>query len=192
MPTENPEDLKKLLDLVRTAAKQDDALREKYVVGEKFRFVHDRLYALLEHLEKKAQVVETAIEKEKNRVGEDEVLVYVYLYNAQGLILRSWVNMLTPKVFYEYSVNRPIYIDKAHVESMLRSKTNKAQHAFLTVAVKRADIIESAETTQRKDQTGNPLLRVREGSLHFDNLIFFTHNEHEYIVNSQGELVKKA
>lgn len=188
MPTDNPQELKKLVDLVRDAAQLDDALREKYGVGHKFRFVQDRLKALLEQFEKKLTVEEKKIEQAKSRVSEDEALVYVYLYNAQGITIRNWENMLTPKVFYEYSVNRPIYSDRAFIESLVRSKSNKAQHAFLTVAIKQADII--AETNQRKDALGNPVVRVREGSLSFEKLIQFTHNEQNYEVTAQGELVK--
>lgn len=189
MPIENPQELKKLVDLVRETVSRDEELRTKYVVGHKFRFVQERLKALLDQLEKKLIVEEKKVEQAKSRVSEDEALVYVYLFNAQGIIIRNWENMLTPKVFYEYSVNRPIYADRTCIESLVRSKKNKTQHAFLTIAVKKVDILTS-DNTQNKDALGNPVIRVREGSLSFDKLIQFTHNEVDYEVSVDGELIK--
>ena len=60
----------------------------------------------------------------------------------------NWQNMLTPRVFYEYSVNRPIYAEKKYVDSLLRAKGNKAHHAFLTVAIKKIHI--TTDTNSKK------------------------------------------
>ena len=182
----------KLVQLIREAIQHDVELREKYHVGNKFRFVQDRLHTLLDTLETQIKSVKSA-EKESQKKEDSihHVLVYVYLYNAQGLMLRSWSAMLTPKVFYEYSVNRPIYAEKKHIEALIKSKTNKQQHGYLTIAVHR-DTILTVPDTALKDTLGNSLIKVREGSLHFTHLVAFTHNGQDYVVNSQGELVKKA
>src|SRR3990167_9684781 len=105
------------------------------------------------------------------------MLVYVYLFNAHGLNFSSWQKMLSPSVFYEYSVNRPIYGEKAHVEAVIRNKTNKAQHGYLTIAVKKELI--SSESS--KDALGNPLIKVKEGGLKIERLICFFHHNHEYV-----------
>ena len=124
-----------------------------------------------------------------NELGEDEVVVYVYLYNARGLVLSSWQNLLMPKVFYEYSVNRPIYKDKSHIQALLQSKVNKAQHAYLTVAIKASHIIQPEAAL--KDNLGNPLIKIKEGSLSVGKLLCFTCNDQEYTLNAKNELVKK-
>ena len=176
----------KLVELVREAVERDAVLRKKYKIGQKFRFVQDRLCTLLEQLEKSLPVM-TQREQVSAEIEADEVPVYVYLYNAQGTILRNWQTMLTPKVFYEYSVNRPIYAEKSDIEALLRSKSNKLHHAYLTVAVKSADII----SRDSKDTGGNRVIKVKEGVLYFKKLIAFTHNEQDYVLNAQGEFVKK-
>lgn len=185
MPNKDRE--QKVLDMMREVVKYDAELRKKYQIGEKFRFVRDRLHALLERLEQHASSVKVVKEEVKHDATAEEVIVYVYLYNAHGMNLASWQNFLTPKVFYEYSVNRPIYAEKKHVETLIRSKQNKVQHAFLTVAVKKDAIIQSATL---QDSLGNSLLRVKEGALSFDRLLVFTHNDQEYRVNDEGELIK--
>lgn len=178
----------KMLELLREAVKHDEALREQYQLGNKFRFVRDNLQALLKHVESHVVVVsdKTADEELVKQVGADETVVYVYLYNAQGMNVRTWQKMLIPKVFAEYSVNRPIYAEKAHIESMIKAKSNIAQHAFLKIAVKNSDIIKV--DGENKDPAGFPLVKIRERSLHFQKLLSFTHANQEYSVSDNGEL----
>ena len=192
MPTgDKLEQERKALELVREAIKHDEELRAKYEVGTKFRFVQDRLHTLAAQLEADLQQVTNVIQEKVSRAaGADEKHVYVYLYNAHGINLRTWQSLLLPKLFYEFSVNRPLYADKAHIISFLRSRASQVQHGFLTVVVKASDIIQPISKAPA-DVTGNPLIKVKEGTIRFENLISFTHNGHEYSVNEQGELIKK-
>ena len=177
-----------LIQLVRDTIQQDVSLREKYEVGDKFRFVRDRLNTLLSDLETHALAAKTTEQAVTSQEASNEALVYVYLYNAQGAVLRSWVTMLTPKVFYEYSVNRPIYADKTAIENVLRAKSSRQQHAYLTIAVDRASILPS----NTKDTAGNPTIKVKEGALNFKKLVAFTYNNDDYVLDARGELIKKS
>ncbi len=182
----------KLHQTAQTMVQQEAELRKKYGMDDKFRFVRERLQIVFQQIEQSLQGTTKQVEDrvKKNALLEDEMVVYVYLYNAHGAALSSWQIMLTPKVFYEYSVNRPIYTEKSHIQALVRSKNNKTQHAYLTIAVKAAHVIQSSAAS--KDSLGNPVIRIKEGALSFDKLLNFTYNEHEYIVNSKGELVKKT
>jgi hypothetical protein len=191
MPKQNKEQEEKLLQLVLDALEKDAALREQYKIGDKFRFVKDRLQALLTHVQENL-TVEAVDVKQENPVGEDEQLVYVYLYNAQGLVLQTWQKMLNPEVFYEYSVNRPIYTNKAHVEAFIKQKTNKMHHGYLTVVVKKNDVIKATEENAQKDVNNYPLVKVKEGSLRINKLISFTNNGHDYQVTASGEIIKNG
>jgi intracellular multiplication protein IcmQ len=180
-----------LLGIVREVIQQDLVLREKYHIENKFRFIRDRLAALQDTLEKALAVSDRLQSAQGISLDADEMLVYVYLYNSQGLQFRTWQNLVTPKVFYEYSVNRPIYCEKEHVNALLRIKTNKAQHAYLTVVVKQEHVIQLPDDLTPKDSVGNPVIKVKEGSLRIEKLINFCHQEKEYILNPSGELVIK-
>ena len=185
------QEYEKLIQLIRDTLQHDADLREKYTVADKFRFVRDRLQGLLTHLEEQAKHLKGIEQKiQQTEDTTDKTLVYVYLYNAQGIVLRTWQTLLTPRVFYEYSVNRPIYNEKNNVESLIRSKTNKQQHGYLTIKINQSDIV-SLEGAGPKDPLGSSLVKIREGSLRFDNFLSFTHNGHDYRVNAQGDLVKK-
>ncbi len=185
MPNDQQES--KLLALIDFALQQDRELRDQYTIGDKFRFIRDRLQALLKHVQENVIVIENSTKKTKATLASDETLVYVYLYNAQGSLLKTWLKMLVPAVFYEYSVNRPIYLDKSHIEAFIRTKANKNQHAYLAVIVKKIDLIEKHLS---EDAAGNPLGKVKEGSLHFEKMLAFTYNEHDYQLDSNSEIIR--
>lgn len=192
MPTDNElEQHEQLIQLIREAIQHDEDLREKYQVGDKFRFVRDRLNGLLTEMETHLKSVRSEAHQVKSVGPSNKVQIYVYLYNTQGTILRSWAALLTPKVFYEHSVNRPIYTDRHAIETYIRSKSNKQQHAFITVSVNQEDILTQPDSAKH-DTMGNPLIKVREGCLRFENFIVFTHNEHDYTMSPMGEFVKKS
>jgi hypothetical protein len=185
--TQHRADLKQL---AQETVDQDGALREQHQIAQKFQFIHDQLTkAATECL----QALSAApIEKKKTRAEEqptqDEKVMYVYLFNAHGLQLETWFKMLSPAVFYDHSINRPIYQDKAQVDSFIGRKPNPMQHGYLTVIVKSQDILPVSVDAPLKDMYGYPLFKVKEGALHFDKCIAFTHNGHEYTVTEAGEL----
>jgi intracellular multiplication protein IcmQ len=154
--------------------------------------VRDQLQVILENVEQKE--LHSTVTADKNQLNEElrenEMAVHVHLYNAKGIALSSWYNMLTPKVFFEYSVNRPIYAERSQIENLLKSKNNKVQHAYLIVAVKADDIIQA--DSGLKDSLGCPLIKIKEGSLFFDRLLAFVYNDQEYILNDKGELIRKT
>lgn len=184
----NKEQQEQLLSLVKAAVQKDKALRESHQIGERFRFVKDRLQALEAHVEEQLAHLRKVDEKTVSEQADDETIVYVYLFNAQGIILQTWQKMLTPSVFYEYSVNRPIYADKSQIEAYIRSKSNKTQHAYLALHLRKADILPGVV----KDIIGGDLIKVKEGSLKFDRLVAFTYSGLDYVLNASGELIKKV
>lgn len=177
-----------LLALVAEMVAHDQALREQLGVDNKFRFIHDRLLSLQAHVEDHIGAIKQVRDQPGKQQAEDEAVVYIYLFNAQGSQLNAWQKMIGPKVFYEYSVNRPIYSEKAHVEEFIRSKISKVQHAYVSVHVKKQFLIPTSEI---KDSLGHPLIKVKEGALDINNMVALTHNEHDYVLNNQGILVKK-
>lgn len=189
MPIDSRELKDKLLQILNKAVSQDAELRQSLQIGDKFRFIRERLGALKSEVESAMETIKLVDEGNKQVVNEDEQLVYVYLFNAHGLDVQTWMKMLSPSVYYEYSVNRPIYGAKEHVESLIRSKAKRAQHGYMAVAVKKTSILSTPETAL-KDSIDNPLVKIKEGSLKPDRLISFTHNGIDYFLNEDGKLEK--
>jgi hypothetical protein len=186
------EQLNQLISLIQVALQRDEQLRQTHQIGERFRFVRDRLQTLLETIEKESAAKEKQVKVARTlQLAEDEILVYIHLYNAQGALVRTWQAMITPKAFFDFSVNRPIYQEMKHIEAFIRAKSNKTQHAYLTVAMKKERILPPPEEGMLKDSLENPLTKVKEGSLRYERLVSFTHNEIVYELNETGELIKK-
>lgn len=181
----------KIQKLILDSIETDKNLRDQYHVGEKFRFIRDRLMVLQARIEEEIQSALQEKSKKLEKIEEGEVLVYVHIYNAQGIVFSTWQKMLSPSVFYEYSVNRPIYKEKGDAEAFIRSRPNKVQHGFITVAVK-ADNILAALPEAAKDPIGNPLIKIKEGCLSFNKMISFTHQNIEYVVDETGQIVRKT
>lgn len=192
MTNVDKETKEKLKRLVEDSLRVDKELRDKFKIGDKFRFIRDRLTALDERIKEELNALQIETDSKTDKLAEDEVLVYVYIFNAQGLVLQTWHKMLSPSVFYEYSVNRPVYTEKTQVESFIRSRTSKAQHGFLTIAVKKTDILALAKGAEPAvDLVGNPLVKIREGSLKSNKMFSFTHQEKEYVISNTGQIVRK-
>jgi len=190
--TEDHQQIEQLHALTQETLQQDKVLRDKYQMGDKFRFIRDRLAALVKEMDALVDSIKVTKAKKEMVVGEDEALVYVYLFNAQGINLSTWFRMVNRSVFYEYSVNRPIYLDKASIQAFINKKSNKVQHGFLTIMVKKQDILTTDENGTLKDSDDHAIVKVKEGSLDFNKLISFTHNGQEYIVGEDGSLKKKG
>lgn len=186
MPS-NEHEKQHLLQIVRNAVAHDKELREKFGVGEKFRFIKDRLQSLLDEIEKHVNVEKEDKDRQSRKISADEMPVYVYLYNAQGVVLNTWANLLTPKLFYEYGINRPIYAEKKYVETIIRNKSNPVQHAYLTIIIRKDAVLASEP---QFDALQQPFLKLKEGALIFENLLSFTHGlqDYEFI---DGEFGKK-
>lgn len=174
--------------LLQQIVETDQKQREVHHVGKKFHFIHQRLQALCVLAEE--VLAEFKDEKaDKFQLANDERFVYIYLYNATGADLQTWRKMLNQAVFYEHSINRPIYTDESAVSDYLRSKSNPYQHAYITVAIKNGDVLPESELYH--DVLGHPLFKVKEGALKMERFFSFTHNNHVYTINPAGQLIKK-
>ncbi len=178
-----------LLRLMRDAMTQDQALREQFQIGDKFRFIRDRLQTVFERMEENLSHIQKEVVTKEALVAEDEIVIFVHLFNAQGIVLKTWQKLLNPTVFYEFSVNRPIYTEKSFVETLVKNKPNKVQHGYVAIVVKKTDIITSADNPM--DAFGNPIVKVREGSIRADKFVSFHHNGNSYRLTAEGELEKK-
>ena len=177
------------MNIINRAVSEDASLRTELHIGDKFRFIRDGVSKLKHDIENALTTINVDTQEDKEVLASDEQLVYVYLFNAHGIDLRTWVRMLHASVFYEHSVNRPIYGEKEHIEALIRSKTNRIQHGYLTVAVKR-DLIINKGDYATLDSIGNPVLKIKEASLKPERLMRFTHNGNDYVLDEDGRLEK--
>jgi hypothetical protein len=181
------DDYQQLQNVLHEVMDFEKQLRDSCAIGARFNVVPTQLKLLTEKIEKEITAVlsfQQAACQTVETLAADEMLVYVYLFNAQGTLIRSWPKLISQRALLEHSVNRPVYANKQDVLKVLHAKLNPAQHAYVEILIKKTDIIPTEEFsgTPLKDATGFPLLRLRQGSLKPENIKTFFHNEKTYAV----------
>jgi len=186
---ESNADLIKELDNIVNIEKK---LRQHCSIGARFKVISAQLQSILKKFTERVQRMQSVSRKaeaDTDILAEDEILVYIYLFNAQGVSLKNWQNLLLPRALVDHSVNRPIYAKQKDIEQVIRSKPNKAQHSYLVVKIKKADVLQSEDLC---DQQDFPLLRVKHGALETDKIKEFVHNGRKYKVSVQGIISKQS
>ena len=187
----DPIDQARALDaLLAELSQADQRLREQYQVDNKFQFIRNNIQTVRDQIKTliEAHTAPTDHPSHTADPNDNEVPVYVYLYNTNGIDLTTWKNMFTTSLLYDHSINRPIYQEQIQIEGFIKRKANQTQHGYLTVIVNRNDMLTSSVS---KDAYGSPIIKVKEGSLSFNKPVLFTHNGHTYIVHPSGELTEK-
>lgn len=184
------EEKRQLYEHVKALVEEEKALRQEFTVGAQYCAIPSRLNALLSCVKQATISAEehTILQRVEPILTDSQQYVYVYLYNAKGKILSRWEAMLSPRNLFEYSVNRPVYQAKNQVETYIRSRTNRDEHAFLMIKIEKTDILGPSDENLRQDSLGQPLLKLKEGALREEELIYFFHHDRCYIF-LQGHLV---
>ncbi len=182
--------------IIQDAVQAEQQLRQNHDIGVRFNILKTQLLSLSNKIDKELgekQKQPATNHTNADKLSENETLVYVSLFNAQGNILNSWQKLLEPKALYDHSVNRPIYANQKEIEEMLRNKTNKNQNAYFIIVVNKNDIMANEETTTLRDPNGFPLLRLKQGALKKGNIKLFVHKDINYKIDKKSDaLIPKA
>lgn len=184
------------LNLIEQALTEELALREKHAIGARFGVIGSQLNSLLDGAKMQLSVkLDSAATKKQTIVelspADDETVVYVYLFNARGRVLSTWSKLLNNRALHEHSVNRPIYTDVAHIEELIRSKTDACNHGFFKIIVKNEHIIADVANTTFFDSLGHPLLRLRQGGLKVERILSINLSGKHYRLTDEARLVEQ-
>lgn len=180
---DDKEKAREFYQAVEELVKQERVLRETLGIGERYKAVASRIDALFKYMHQVVNLPqqEEAPKRASPALSENERYVFVYLFNAKGKVLARWEAMLSPRSLFEYSVNRPIYSERKHVETYIRSRSDSEEHAFLMMKVAQSDVLQDADSAEKRDSLGAPLLKLKEGALKEQGLVYFFHNSGCYI-----------
>ena len=121
------------------------------------------------------------------RSGQREV--YIALYSSDGVHMQSWERILVnlPRQI----ISRPIYSDEEHVKTLIKSKENKLNEAYVVIYVNESDVLTVSPDKIPLDKFGKPLMALKDRSLNMENIIRFVHLSGVYSY-SKGHLVKNT
>lgn len=117
-------------------------------------------------------------------LGEDEVEVYISLFQSDGHNMEKWAVQL--RSLERYVVGRPVYQQADDIEKRIRLRNAAANEAYVIVNVKKMDI--QSGPLQLKDQYGHVLLQLKDSALKRGKIIGFVHQGKRYHF-SDGKLV---
>lgn len=120
---------------------------------------------------------------------DDEMLVYISIFQSAGDNLRKWELQLSS--IRSHLLGRPVYEQEENVEKVLRQKLVKTSEAYITVVVKKADIQSFAYQAERVDRLGNPLLTLKNSAVKPENIFEFVHQGKRYFFRN-GKLIPQV
>ena len=187
---DDKEQTRKLYRDVETLVNEEKALRKKLGIGDRYKAISSRLEALMQYVTQAVSLPKQEVVSERASpvLSESQQYVFVHLFNNKGKVLSRWEVMLSPRQLTEYSVNRPIYAEQKQVEAYIRSRPNDDEHAFLMMKIEQSEVLRSNESTDNYDPLGCPLLKLKEGTLKEQGLIYFFHKGGCYIL-ARGHLI---
>jgi Dot/Icm secretion system protein IcmQ len=114
---------------------------------------------------------------------EGYVRVYVSLYQSESDSLDRWFS--TIKMLTGYGVSRPVYATEEEIQHVMRERRSP-HDAYVSLWVKKTDIIPSYSGSPVKDRWGYTLLTLKEGSIQLQNIILFMHSGRRYYLTNRG------
>ena len=151
-----------LLNYLKSLVAKDGALRKKYNIGDRYKVIATRLKNLVQYVERNTDMekaLEQSVGKSKGELNASQMLVYVYLFNANGRWLQRWMQMFSKKNLYEYGFNRPIYSSEKAVQSYINSREFQDEHAYIAVVVNKDDASEGQ--VHLTDSLEQPLVKIK-------------------------------
>lgn len=187
----NEDDLYCLTECAQEIVKIEEHLRKDNHIGARYSVIASQVKNTITAIEALQAVETTSTEEAANsELNPDQQYIYLHLFNTLGGKLVSWQQMLNPKSMIDHSVNRPIYNEAAHVEELIRAKSDNDLHAYLKIIVDREAILMSAQQSVLKDNLGHPLLRLKHGAIKMENIVSFHHKGKIYqLQNSKLVLI---
>lgn len=129
------------------------------------------LQAELEGSNPRADIVSTPL-------SNDQVKLYVSLYQANGHDLKAWALQLAS--IANHLIGRPVYESEESVISAIRPKLSQVSEAYAIVFVEKSKIIGEDQMRPRKDRFDNRIINLLPNALTGENVREFVHLQKRY------------
>lgn len=110
------------------------------------------------------------------QLSDDQCLVFVSLYQADGQNMEKWAQQL--RQLSQLVLTRPVYDCEEYVLQSIRSRQLQSIEAYAAVRVMKASV-QSTDLPQR-DRFDQPLLSLTERAVSSANIVSFHHAGHTY------------
>ena len=111
-------------------------------------------------------------------LNNDQIKLYVSLYQANGHDLKAWALQLAS--ITNHMIGRPIHESEENAISAIRHKLSQVSEAYAMVFVDKSKIIGEDQMRPRKDRFGNTLINLLPNALTSENVREFVHLQKRY------------
>ena len=150
----------------------------------------------LHELQQQALVTQTQLLREQGVqapedyvLKEDEVKVYISLYQAEGHDMKKWELQL--RSIESYTTGRPVYKNEDDVRKTIRQKVVQTSEAYAIAVVAKSKILANEFTAKKLDRSGHELLVIEALAIKPKDVIEFVHLNKRYHFYKQMLLEKR-
>lgn len=119
---------------------------------------------------------------------ENEIKVYVSLYQAEGHDMQKWEGQI--RSIHAYMAGRPIYKSEEEVKTVIRQKLLQISEAYAVAVIDKSKILANEFSMKKVDRQGFELMTIELGALSFANVIEFVHLGRRYSFYNQRLVLK--
>lgn len=161
------------------------------VIGKNLREIRNKFASHLSGVETEANKPKIERHSHINRISQrtDHQEVFISLYSSDGSNIQSWERLLA--TLSRQIISRPIYADEEAVRTIIKSKENKENEAYVAIYINQADILNIPEDKIPFDKFGKPLLSLKDRAISLDNITRFVHTSGTYHY-FKGRLLKNT
>lgn len=156
------------------------------IIGKKLRQMRDNLAEKVDKFEDNSES-SLGFLSSKLAMENSLVEVFVGLYSIEGVKLQSWEKIVAN--LRRQIVSRPVYASKDEIVSIIKSKEKKINEAYVSIFVKKEDILQLREDKRPVDKLGQTMLVLKDDAIALENINFFVHMSVSYRY-FRGRLVK--
>lgn len=138
-------------------------------------------------LQQQMNGVEVTGEIEKRQIQENDVLLYLSMYQSDGNNLRKWELQLNS--IESHMIGRPIYENEEDMQKSIRRKLAQESEGYVVIVVPSNALRTDRYQAQRVDRNGNALVTLEEGVVSANSIIEFVHLGKRYYF-IKGKLVE--
>lgn len=154
------------------------------VIGKNLQEIRDGLAV---QMEKTIEIDNRGSKKIQPVMKTDQQEVFISLYSSEGNQLHSWERIISnlPRQL----ISRPIYTEEENVQTLIKTKENKLNEAYVSVIINTSDILSLGPDKTPQDKLGKVLLTIKDRAIHSENITKFIHQTGVYTL-MKGKLIK--
>lgn len=158
------------------------------IIGKNIREIRNN-FANAVHLPTQEKIKDTSQVATRMALRSGQQEVFIALYSSDGGNIQSWEKILAnlPKQI----ISRPIYNDEDSVKSIIKTKDNKQNEAYVAIYVNQSDILDIPLEKAPLDKLGKPMLSLKDRAIILDNIHYFVSQlgTYKYV---KGQLIKNG